>query len=126
LNSKKGEFPIPAFDAVQIGDTGTFTEECFTPNGSQGTWRIDDLVQNSDDSATGTHASMKITYSFPELSINTICAYLQEINRRDDNVNFSISLRGNVTTNTLSVHIVRKDNQEIWTDDYSFLMTLLF
>ena len=127
MSSKKGSFPIPSFSAALAGETsGTFTDACFTPNGSEGTWVVEQLTINDDTNPDGTHASMRITYSFPELSINTLCAYIQEINELDDNVNFSINLRADVTTNQLQVNIVRKDNQEIWDNNYSFLMTILF
>jgi len=68
---------------------------------------------------------MKITYSFPAYSGTPLSSYIQELNQLDDGVNFSVNLINDISSNSLTVNIVRQDNEEIWSNVYNFLITVL-
>ena len=112
---------IPAWDKVQISNLGKFQDECF----GTVSWTIDGLTAPGN----GTHAGMIITYRFDSLNQTALSNFVQAVNRFSDSerckVNFSINIK-KVTSGSITLNIVRMDNESAWSDTFSFYYSMFF
>jgi hypothetical protein len=120
VDTKKGEFIIPAWSRVSVSDLGKFQDACY----GTVSWSID-----HKNSGNGNHASMIVTYKFDDLNRTAVSNFVQAINRRTDManhmVNFSINIK-RVTSSSVTVSIVRMDNESPWSEVFSFYYSMFF
>jgi len=121
IGTRVGEFVIPAYTAVEEGNTGKFNDETF----GEVNWRIDARFGGSGND----HAGMRITYTFADLNVQALTAFIQEINRFSGDagkVGLSCTLAGNVSSSSITVNCVRTDQVSPWSDNFGFLLSMLF
>ena len=123
LTAQNGVFVIPALTGLQVGATGSFNDSVF----GTVTWVVDNVIIVDSNSTDGAHSGLKVTYTFAPRATAPIFTYLQPVNPFNlatdgdrANVNFSISLRDVVTTNSISVNISRADSVSAWSDNFIF------
>ena len=71
---------------------------------------------------------MAITYTFKDIDENVLCAFLQSVNRFNDNerdVNLSVSLLDNVNSTSIRVNVVRADFNKGWQNPHELSVCLL-
>jgi len=112
---------IPAFDAVSVSNLGKFQDDCF----GTVSWTVDAL----NAPGSGNHAGMILTYRFDDLNKTALSNFVQAINRYSDStrcrVNFSINIK-KATSSSVTVNIVRMDNESTWSDTFSFQYSMFF
>ena len=104
-----------------MGSTNSFTDTRF----GTVSWVINDLVEDLTGS-NGIHASMKITYTFNDVTnASIVCALIQARNELNSDENFSVNLIGQETDTSVSVSIVRTDQEAAWSNAQQFCITYL-
>jgi len=69
---------------------------------------------------------MKITYTFNDVTnASVLCAFIQARNELNSDENFSINLIGQETDTSVSVSIVRTDQEASWSNAQQFCITYL-
>jgi hypothetical protein len=118
LNAKKDCFIIPSLVGSQVGDTGEFIlNTCFDTV----TWTIE-LIENADIN-TGQAAGMRINYSFDDINLDVLCAFMQCIDEQNTNRGFSICSVGTATDTGFTIYVNRTDMIEDWNTSAKFLLT---
>ena len=117
---RTGEFIIPSLGGASVGQIGKFFDTSF----GDVTWEIEGITGAVGDQ----HAGIRVRYDFENATPQVIATFLQDINRyTDNNINtsFSISLLGDPTSKSFTVHIVRNDSTEAWKVPHLFSVYMM-